>query len=171
MASFNNSSPQEAIEAIGAGLRGEAEPLRRFGVLLDDATLKARALEEGIWDGEGALTGQERALAASAEIMAQTTDQQGDFARTSGGLANQTKILQAQFANLQNEIGANDSMRQDGTRQDAWTFRGTAGDSVSVVATSAAASAPAAPSARPGHKAAGPARRRWSSNAPATAYA
>ena len=38
---------------------------------------------------------------------------------------------------IQNELGANDSMRQDGTRQDAWTFRGTAGDSVSVVATSA----------------------------------
>ena len=105
MASFNNTSPEEAIQAIGAGLRGESEPLRRFGVLLDQAALEARALEEGIWDGEGALTSQEKAMAAAAEIMAQTTDQQGDFARTSDGLASQTKILQAQFANLQAEIG------------------------------------------------------------------
>jgi hypothetical protein len=106
MASFNNTSIDEAIGAIGSGLRGESEPLRRFGVLLDDATLRARALEEGLWDGEGAFTAQTRSLAASAEIMAQTTDQQGDFARTSDGLAGQTKILQAQFANLQTEIGA-----------------------------------------------------------------
>jgi hypothetical protein len=47
LASFNNSSPQEAITAIGSALRGEAEPLRRFGVLLDDAALKAQALTMG----------------------------------------------------------------------------------------------------------------------------
>ena len=37
LASFNNTSPEQAINAIGAALRGEAEPLRAYGVLLDDA--------------------------------------------------------------------------------------------------------------------------------------
>jgi hypothetical protein len=44
LASFNNTTPDEAITAIGSALRGEAEPLRRFGVLLDDASLRAAAL-------------------------------------------------------------------------------------------------------------------------------
>ena len=106
LASFNNTSPEEAVQAIGAALRGEAEPLRKYGVLLDDATLKAAALEMGIYDGSGALTAQEKILAAQKVIWEQTGDAQGDFARTSGGLANQSRILKAQLANITTEIGA-----------------------------------------------------------------
>jgi len=43
LASFSNTSVDEAINALGSALRGEAEPLRKYGVLLDDATLKAAA--------------------------------------------------------------------------------------------------------------------------------
>jgi hypothetical protein len=48
LASFNNTSPEQAIEAIGAALRGESEPIRSYGVLLDEATLKAEAMAIGI---------------------------------------------------------------------------------------------------------------------------
>jgi phage-related protein len=106
LASFNNTSPEEAVQAIGAALRGEAEPLRKYGVLLDDATLKAAALELGIYDGSGALTSQQKILAAQKVIWEQTTDAQGDFARTSKGLANQSRILRAQLSNITAEIGA-----------------------------------------------------------------
>lgn len=105
LASFNNTSVDTAITAIGAALRGESEPIRQFGVLLDDATLKARAMEMGIYSGNGALTQQQRVLAANAEIFAQTTTQQGDFARTSDGMANGIKILTAQFDNLKLVLG------------------------------------------------------------------
>lgn len=105
LASFNNTSVDTAITAIGAALRGESEPIRQFGVLLDDATLKARAMEMGIYDGNGALTQQQRVLAANAEIFAQTTTQQGDFARTSDGMANGVKILTAQLDNLKLVLG------------------------------------------------------------------
>ena len=105
LASFNNTSPEEAINAIGSALRGEAEPLRKFGVLLNDATLKTAALELGIYDGNGALTAQQKILAAQNVIYKQTTDAQGDFARTSDGLANSQRILKAQLADLQVEIG------------------------------------------------------------------
>lgn len=47
-ASFYDTSPEQAIEAIGAALRGESEPIRTYGVLLDDATLKARAMSMGL---------------------------------------------------------------------------------------------------------------------------
>jgi hypothetical protein len=106
LASFNNVSQDEAINAIGSALRGEAEPLRRFGVLLDEATLKNAALELGlISTTKNALTPQQKVLAAQKVIYEQTTAAQGDFARTSDGLANQTKILTAELENTKLIIG------------------------------------------------------------------
>jgi predicted nucleic acid-binding Zn-ribbon protein len=105
LASFNNTSPEEAVQAIGAALRGESEPLRRFGVLLNDATLKAEAMELGIYSGSGALTAQQKILAAQSAIYKQTGDAQGDFARTADGLANSQRTLSALFANFQIQLG------------------------------------------------------------------
>jgi hypothetical protein len=161
MASFGNTTPEQAIEAIGAALRGESEPLRAYGVLLSDATIKARALSMGLVAvevdalalsratetvekaqrayndavlkfGESSveatdasrdleqagmalekvlggqvteLTTQQKLLATQAEIFAQTTAAQGDFGRTSDGLANQQRILDAQLQNLSVTIG------------------------------------------------------------------
>ena len=105
LASFNNTTPEQAVQAIGAALRGESEPLRQYGVLLNDAALKAAALELGIYDGSGALTDQQKILAAQKVIFEQTTDAQGDFARTSDGLANSQRTLTAQMENLQVSIG------------------------------------------------------------------
>lgn len=105
LGSFFDTSTADAIAAIGAGLRGESEPLRRYGVLLDDATLRARAMQMGIYDGNGSLTAQQRVLAAQAEIFAQTSDAQGDFARTSGGLAGQQKILASSFDDAKEKLG------------------------------------------------------------------
>lgn len=105
LASFNNTSPEEAITAIGAALRGESEPIRRFGVLLDDATLKSRAMSMGISDGTTTLTQQQRVLAAQAEILAQTTTAQGDYARTADGLANLKRSVNAQVADVKAQVG------------------------------------------------------------------
>jgi hypothetical protein len=104
-ASFYNTSPEEAITAIGAALRGESEPIRKFGVLLDDATLKAEAMKLGLYDGTGALDAQTKSLAAYNAILSQSTDAQGDFDRTSDGLANQTRILSAELTNLKTALG------------------------------------------------------------------
>ena len=105
LASFYNTSPEQAINAIGAALRGEAEPIRQYGILLNDAALKQEAMSMGIYNGSGALTAQQKVLAAQAVIMKQSTDAQGDFERTSDGLANQQRILAAQFENVKTTIG------------------------------------------------------------------
>jgi hypothetical protein len=105
LASFNNTSVDEAINALGSALRGEAEPLRKYGVLLDDATLKAAATELGIYSGNKALTAQQKVLAAQKVIFDQTADAQGDFSRTSTGLAAQQKILGATLENIQTNLG------------------------------------------------------------------
>jgi hypothetical protein len=106
LASFNNTSPEQAINAIGSALRGEAEPLRAYGVLLDDASLRQAALELGIVSTtKNALTPQQKVLAAQALIYQQTSAAQGDFERTSDGLANRTRILTAQLENAKVTIG------------------------------------------------------------------
>jgi hypothetical protein len=106
LASFNNTSPEQAINAIGSALRGEAEPLRAYGVLLDDASLRQAALELGIISTtKNALTPQQKVLAAQALIYKQTGAAQGDFERTSDGLANKTRILTAQLENAKTTIG------------------------------------------------------------------
>jgi hypothetical protein len=105
LASFYNTSPEQAINAIGAALRGESEPIRAYGVLLNDATLKQEAMNMGIYDGTGALSAQQKVLAAQQVILKQTGDAQGDFARTSGGLANQQRILTAQIENTKAMLG------------------------------------------------------------------
>ena len=106
MASFFNTSPAEATEAIAAGLRGESEPLRKYGVLLDDASMRQEAMRLGlIKTTKTALTPQQKVLAAQGLIYKQTKDAQGDFAKTSGGLANQQRILAAQVSEAKAAIG------------------------------------------------------------------
>ena len=106
LASFNDTSPEDAIQAIGAALRGEALPLRRYGVLLDEATLRQAAFELGIISTtKQALTPQQKVLAAQEVIYKQTTAAQGDFLRTSDGLANTQRKLNAQLTNIRTEIG------------------------------------------------------------------
>jgi hypothetical protein len=48
LASFNDSSIDDALAAIQSGLSGETEPLKRFGVNMNAATLSAEALSSGI---------------------------------------------------------------------------------------------------------------------------
>ena len=106
MSSFNDATVEETLTAIQAGLRGEAEPLRRFGVLLDAATLKAKALEKGIITStKDALTPQAKALAAYEVILEQTNIQMGDFTRTADSATNQSKLLAGEWDKIQTEIG------------------------------------------------------------------
>jgi hypothetical protein len=106
LASFNNTSPEDAIQAIGAALRGEAEPIRRYGILLNDATLKNEALALGlIKTTKEALSPANKVLAAQAAIYKQTADAQGDFGRTSDGLANSQRILAANIEDVKITLG------------------------------------------------------------------
>ena len=105
LASFHNANPADVALALGAALRGEAEPIRKFGVLLNDAAVKAEAMKMGLYDGTGALDAQAKVLATQKIILQQTSDAQGDFARTSDGAANQQRILAAQVSNAKVAIG------------------------------------------------------------------
>ncbi|MDO5534367.1 MAG: hypothetical protein Q4F65_06930 [Propionibacteriaceae bacterium] len=105
MASAFNKDPEQAIQAIGAGLRGESEPLKAFNVFLSDATVKSKAMEMGLYDGKGAIDAHAAAQARLAIIMDNTSKIQGDFANTSEQEANRTRIVAAQVEDLQAKIG------------------------------------------------------------------
>lgn len=105
MASAFNTTVPDAIQAMSAGLRGEAEPLRRYGVMLDDVTLKTKALEMGLFSGKGILDQNAKAQAAYAIILEKTSRIQGDFANTADDPANAARILTAQITDLRAAIG------------------------------------------------------------------
>lgn len=96
LASFYNTGVEEAAYAIGAAFRGESEPLRKYNILLDEATKKAAFMRS-----EFEVTGQQtsatgKILGAYTAILEQSAVAQGDFSRTSEGLANQQRILNAE---------------------------------------------------------------------------
>ncbi len=106
IASFNNISVDEALLKLKSGLAGEAEPLRTVGVLLSEARVKQEAYRLGLAKAGATLTEQQKVQARYSLILKDTSRQQGDFSRTSGGLANQQRILAAQVTNLQAKLGA-----------------------------------------------------------------
>lgn len=106
LASFHNTSVEDAIGAIGAAMRGENEQIQRYGVLLNEAALETQALKMGIIKTtKEALTPQQKVLVAQAAILAQTKDAQGDFARTASGAANTQRVLTAEIGNQKVMLG------------------------------------------------------------------
>ncbi len=105
LASFNNLDPTDVLDKLRSGLSGETEPLKSLGININDATLKAKAMELGFQEVNGVLEPAAKAQAAYALFLEQTSLAQGDFTRTSSGLANQQRILSSQFENLKAKLG------------------------------------------------------------------
>jgi hypothetical protein len=105
LASFNNADISDVLAAIRSGLIGEAEPLRRFGVLLSETRVQQVAMAAAGKTNVKQLTDQEKALARYNIILEDTAPAHGDFERTSGGLANQTRVLKANVDDLSASLG------------------------------------------------------------------
>jgi hypothetical protein len=105
MASFNDADPSEVIDNLRSGLSGESEPLRKFGVFLNEAAVAAKAAELGLQGVNGKLTDGEKIQARYAIILEQTTKQQGDFARTSDSLANKQRTQAALYEDASAALG------------------------------------------------------------------
>jgi hypothetical protein len=74
-------------------------------VFLSEAAVQSKAVELGLGGANRELTEAEKVQARYAIILEQTNKQQGDFARTSDSLANQQRIMSAQWADLQATLG------------------------------------------------------------------
>ncbi|QDH93356.1 tape measure protein [Gordonia phage Sekhmet] len=106
MASFRNTSPEQAVEALGAAFRGESDPIEAYGVLLNEATIKNQAMKDGlVASTSDALTPAIRVQAVYNAILEQTSIMQGDFGNTSDSMANRLRILRASATNAAAGIG------------------------------------------------------------------
>jgi len=93
MASFYNLDQEEAFDKIRQGISGETEGLKQLGINMSVANLEAFALSRGINKQYKDMTQTEQALLRYNYLMGATTDQQGDFAKTSGEYANQQRVF------------------------------------------------------------------------------
>jgi hypothetical protein len=104
-ASVMNIDVAEAARLFQSGLAGETEPLRRYGKDLSAAAVTAHAYSEGIAEVGAKLTESQKVQARYSLLMKQTADVQGDFANTSGSLANQQRILKAKLTDTAAAMG------------------------------------------------------------------
>jgi hypothetical protein len=105
MASIFNVDVSEALEAAQAGFRGESEQLRRFGVDLSEASVKAFAVREGLIKVGEEMDNNVEAQARLGLFMEQTDRLAGDFKDTSDELANSQRIAAARAEDLAAAFG------------------------------------------------------------------
>ena len=105
LASFFNVSTSDALDKLRSGLAGEAEPLRRFNVFIDEATVKAEAYRSGIAKTGSVLTQAQKLQARWNIILRETAPAQGDAARTADSWANVQRRLGALFDDMAGKLG------------------------------------------------------------------
>ena len=106
MASIFDTDVGDAMGAINAAMRGEADPIERYGVAMSAAAVDAKALEMGLADATGELSNQAKTQARLALLFEQTDAIAGDFVNTSGDLANATRVQSARWENFMARIGS-----------------------------------------------------------------
>lgn len=105
LASMYGGTVPEAMDAMKSALKGEMDPLEKYGVSLKAAAIEARAVADGHVDASGKATDYGKALATQALIMEQSADAAGNFAKEGDTLAGQTARMKAQFSDLQADLG------------------------------------------------------------------
>jgi hypothetical protein len=105
LASFNNLDPTDVLQKLKSGLAGESEPLRSLGVFLNEGKVAAKAMQLGLAGAHGELSEGAKVQARYALILEETKSAQGDFAKTSDGLANRQRINDAKWQDSLAKLG------------------------------------------------------------------
>nr|DAQ98089.1 MAG TPA: minor tail protein [Caudoviricetes sp.] len=100
IASFYDKSQADVAEDLQSVFTGTIMPMRKYGVSLDMASLKAFALANGLNADVSSMTQAEKTMLRYQYVMAQTTAAQGDFARTADTWNNQVRLLGENFKRL-----------------------------------------------------------------------
>lgn len=100
MASFKNMNIEEVTTALNGVFTGETESLKRLGIVMTEANVKAFALSKGITAKYEAMSQGEKVMLRYQYVMNSTKNAQGDFARTSDGAANQMRMFQESMKEL-----------------------------------------------------------------------
>lgn len=96
---------ESAIQALTGALKGNNSMLDNYGMGVNDATIKTKALEMGLYDGTGQMDLATKQAATLALIMEQTADAQGQASRESEGASGSTRALTTELKNLAASLG------------------------------------------------------------------
>ena len=105
LASLKDVKTEQANAALRGIFTGETESLTTLGIVMTEANLKAYALSKGFKGNIQDLTQAEKVLLRYNYVLANTTNSQGDFARTGGGAANQMRIFQESLKEIGDTFG------------------------------------------------------------------
>jgi hypothetical protein len=100
------SLSDEAVDALGATLRGEYDSLEQFGVKVSDAAIEERKLELAADPANAALSDQQLELLALQQLITEkATPAIGSLAEAQDGLAGKTNELNARFEDMKISLG------------------------------------------------------------------
>ncbi len=106
IASFYNMSQAEADTMLKSIWTGETESLKQIGVVMTQTNLDAYALANGFGKTTAAMSQSEQVMLRYQYVMEQTGLAAGDFEKTSGSWANQTRVLSERFKELLAILGS-----------------------------------------------------------------
>lgn len=98
-------STSDAVAALSSLLRGERDPIERYGVSINEAAVKAKMAELGLSGLTGEAEKNAKFTATMALLNQQTADAMGAFARESTTLAGAQQRLNAGTENLYATLG------------------------------------------------------------------
>ncbi len=102
---FANVEDAEAFRAVISGLTGETEPLKRFGIVVNETATKAELLRLGFKGNAEQASEGAKAIARANIIMRQSAEMHGQVARESDQLAEQEKRTRAEFTKAAEDFG------------------------------------------------------------------
>lgn len=105
LAATFGGTTKEAIEAIGALMRGETDPIERYGVSIRQSDINARLAAKGLDKLEGAALKQASAQELLAMLSEQTASAQGQFARETDTAAHKQQVATAKINDAKEAIG------------------------------------------------------------------
>lgn len=105
MSSMFGGDASEAVGALSSALKGERDPIERYGVTLTQASIEAKAMELGLIGAGEEMDKQSEVAATLALITQQTADAQGNFGRESGTFQGQLQRVTAQWSDMRTALG------------------------------------------------------------------
>jgi hypothetical protein len=105
LAATYGGTVSDAVAAVSSLLRGEADPIERYGVGIKQADIQARLAAQGLDKLEGNAGKTAKTQATLALLTEQTSKAQGAFSRESNTYAGQQERLRAKLENVKATIG------------------------------------------------------------------
>lgn len=105
LSSMFGGTTREAVEALSSALKGERDPIERYGVSLKQAEIDAKAASLGFEKVGGSFSNEAQQAATLALIMEQTKDAHGNFAAESDTYAHKVQVLSQEWENFTAQLG------------------------------------------------------------------